>query len=226
MFYRQQTSRVCGFSLIEMAIVVVVLSILVLAILSSVFMTQKAFAESEVVSRLTLRARNAMDRIVFVASQAVTTDTAFTPLNPATGTNSHGFRFRQILSFDPDTGQPVFDDLWRVFIYGPDSGSFPCDSLVILRGPDLATLLAGASGADATFGTNDDLFTAGGNTFVEMLIPGIYNPASGDMVNIDFEPAPFGRLLTITLRLNVRGADGNFLLPDDLVITERLALKQ
>jgi type II secretory pathway pseudopilin PulG len=219
-------SRNSGFTILEISLSVALLVLLTVGLLTTVSMTQRVFAESEVLSELTLRARNALDRVSLIANQAVTSDTAFTPLNPATGIDSHGFRFRQILSFDPTTGAPVFDDLWRVFVYGPDSGAFPSSGLVIIYGPDLGTMSGAVSGADGTFGTTDDILSIGGFDFVEVLIPTTYAPQTGDMVRFNFSPAPLGRLITMTLRLNARGIDGNFLLPQDLVITERIALKR
>ena len=218
--------RRSGLTVLEIALTLALLTILTGGILTTISMTQRAFAESEVVSELTLRARNALDRVSLIANQAVTSDTALTPLNPTTGVNSRGFRFRRILSFDPATGSPIFDDAWRVFVYGPTSSTFPSNGLVLIYGPDLATMSSVAAGSDGIFGTTDDLLNVGSVDLIEILIPATYTPQTGSMVTFDFSPAPVGRLITMTLRLNARGVDGNFLLPQDLVITERIALKR
>lgn len=85
------------------------------------------------------------------------------------------------------------------------------------------------AGADGYLGTRDDDATTpatGGIPAVELLIPDTFAPETGDMLRIDVSPAPVGRLLAFTIRLNARGADGKFLLPNDFVLSGRVALRR
>ncbi len=217
-----------GFTLIEVVLAVGVWSIFLVSIMTAVLGTQNGFVQSQTVTQLRVRAQHAMDRIVSTCNQAVTGDTEFSPLKPTTGVQSHCLRFR-LIQFVDGTGTPVYEDTLRVYVYGMDTGSTPCNGIILGRGPDLATIHSTGSGPDGVLGTTDDDATssiAGGVPAVELLVPSTFAPQSGDMLTIDVTPPPIGRLLTITMRLNVRGADGNFLLPNDLVLTERVALRQ
>ena len=69
--------------------------------------------------------------MVELSGQAVTSDDEFSPLRPATGINSHCLRFRFIESIDSVTGIVTYDDVTRVYIYGPDAGSNPCAGLIV-----------------------------------------------------------------------------------------------
>ena len=93
---RLRTSNQSGLTLVETAIAVAILVLLVTAALTAVLTTQRAFTQSEIVGRIRARAQNAMERIVALSSKAVTSDPAFSTLNPTTGVGAHGLRFRLI----------------------------------------------------------------------------------------------------------------------------------
>ena len=61
---------------------------------------------------------------------------------------------------------------------------------------------------------------------VELLIPGRFAPQLGEMFQIDVTPAPTGRFLSFTLRVNAREATGGFVLVNDLVLTTNVALRE
>ncbi len=227
---RKPTQRPSGMTLIEVVIVLGALAVFMTGVLMALLGSQRAFAQNQVVSILQIRAQNAMERIIAVSRQAITQDTEYELFKPPTGINSHGLRFRLIQSVDAITGQAVYDDVFRVFIYGPDPGDYHSQGVVVGRGPDLATIHATGCGPDGFLGTSDDdtstPASAGGPPAVELLIPSTYAPQTGEMFTINAIPAPDGRLLVITLRLNARELDGSYVLPNDLTITERVALIQ
>ena len=211
--------------MVGLAVLGVMFSSIVMATLG----VQTAFVESQLMSQLNLRAQIALDRIVELASQALTTDAQFAPLKPATGIGSHCLRFRLVQAIDPSTGGVIYNDAAIVYLYGPDTGTDPNRGLIIGRGPSLTAIHGAAAGADGLLGTADDITSA---TFasdalaVELLVPDVYAPQAGDMFAVTVSPAPVGRLLTFTLRMNARGRDGGFVLPTDLVLTQRVALRQ
>lgn len=215
-----------GFTLVEMTVVIALLFIMLGGLMAAINNIQGAFAENQTIANLTLRAENALNRVVAMASQAVTVDAEFTPIKPDTGVDSHGLQFRLIDSFN--NGTPVYDDAAVVFILGPDAGAHPCAGLIIGRGATLDDVYNTARGADNTLGTTDDdtSFLIGTDPVLEMLLPSTFAPANGDMFQIDVDPTAGSRLLTVTIRVNVRGSDGQFVLNNDLVLTERIALRQ
>jgi type II secretory pathway pseudopilin PulG len=219
-----------GLTLLDVTTSTVILAILMTGILTGLLNSQQAFVEDQTAANLSLRAQRAMNRLVRVAGQALTNDAQFTPLNPVTGVDSHGLRFRLLQSVDPITGDPLYDDDAQVFIFGPNAGATPCAGLIIGRGPDLNQVYNTASGGDAVLGTNDDdtnVVLSGNWPAVELLLPSVFVPAVGTMLEIDFTPAPVGRLLTFTLRVNAPDPDGNgFVLQNDLVLVERVALRE
>jgi type II secretory pathway pseudopilin PulG len=216
-----------GLTLVELVASFGILSVVLGSVLVAVMGTQDAFLENQIVSQLNLRAQLALDRIVELASQALTTDSVFSALSPSTGVSSHGLRFRLVQYIDTATGNPVYDSTNLVYIYGPDSGADPCQGLVVGRGPSWAVIHSSTCGADGFVGTADDNTSvlSGGNPMVEILMPSKFAPQTGDMFAVDVSPAPIGRFLTFTLRLNARGQEGNYLLPTDLVLTEKIALR-
>ena len=217
-----------GLTLVELVASLGILSVVMGSILMAVIGTQDAFLENQLASQLNLRAQLSLDRIVDLASQALTTDADFSTLRPATGVNSHGLRFRLVQYIDAATGNPSYDSVNRVYIHGPDSGAEPCRGLVVGRGPSWTAIHSSACGADGFLGTTDDNTNvlSSGIPMVEILIPGSFAPQTGDMFTVNVSPAPIGRFLTFTLRLNARGQDGNYLFPADLVLTERVALRR
>jgi hypothetical protein len=217
-----------GLTLVEIVATVSIMSVVVGSVVMAMLGTQNVFLQSQLASRLNLRAQIAMDSIVEIASQALTVDPDFSPLKTTSGVNSSCLRFRLFQAIDA-TGQPVYDDQLKVFIYGPSAGASPSAGLIIGRGPDLATVHAAGKGADNMVGTPDDNTSAvisGGIPAVRLLIPSTFTPRTGTMFTLNVAPAPIGRLLTFTLRLNAQTRDGSFVRENDLVLSEQLALRQ
>src|SRR2546427_602460 len=104
-----------GFTLLELATSVSILSIVLGSIFLATTGTQNLFLENQALSQLNLRAQIAMDRLVELSSQALTGDAKFSPLEPPTGVDSHCLRFRLIDHMDPVTGDPVYDDAAKVY---------------------------------------------------------------------------------------------------------------
>jgi len=214
---------------VELAATMSVLTVVIGSIVTATLGTQNMFIENQAIGQLNMQAELAMERVLDLASQALTTDPQFSPLKPSTGIDSHCLRFRLIQSVDAVTGTLIYDDNAQIHLYGPDSGAFPSGGLIVGRGPDLASIYAAGCGPDGFLGTSDDntnTILSGTIPAVELLVPDRYAPQTGDMFTINVAPAPIGRFLTFTLRLNTRKPDGSFILPDDLVLMERLALKQ
>lgn len=216
-------------TLIELAASSAILLVVMGSVLTAFLGTQEAFAETQIVSQVQNRAQTAMERIVELASQALTSDAQFTPLKSSTGVDSHCLRFRLIQGFDVPSGSVIYDDATQVYIYGPDSGTFPSAGLIIGRGSSLGAIFAAACGTDGFLGTTDDdtsVVLANGLPAVELLVPANYAPQTGEMFTVNVSPAPIGRLVTFTLRINGRKLDGTYVLENDLVLTERVALRQ
>ncbi|MFN0058368.1 MAG: prepilin-type N-terminal cleavage/methylation domain-containing protein [Planctomycetota bacterium] len=217
-----------GLTLLECVVTIALVSVVLGGVVYAIQGSQFAYLENELASRVTLRAQNAMDRISQMAGQALSIDPQFSPLFPTTGINSHCLQFRIIES--AAGGTPVYDDDLRVFIWGPDAGPPVCSGLVIGRGPDQTQIFNAAAGGDAELGTSDDVTSAtlfGGVPAVEVLLTDEFAPRTGEMFTVTVSPAPVGRLLTFTLRLNARRSrGGDFVFNTDIVITERVALYQ
>lgn len=214
-----------GLTLLEMMIVLGVATLLVTGVLSTINGLQNSFVENQVISRMTLRSQHALDRITSVLGQAVTTDSQLSPLDPTTGVASSGIRFRFLVDFT--AGSPVYEDNLRVFVLGPSEGAAPCAGIILGRGPSPEQIHAAGAGADGLLGTlDDDTSVSLGVDIpaVELLLPSTYAPREGRMLTIDMTPGT--RLITITMRINSVRPNGTFVLADDLVLTERIALKQ
>lgn len=223
-----QRSESSGLTLVQLIIVIGALMVLTLATVTALVGSQNVFVQNQTMSRLQLRAQIAMDRIVALSSQAVTGDAEFSPLKPNTGVDSHALRFRLIDAIDPLTGTAIYDDDLKVYVYGPDDGDNPCAGLIIGRGPSLDAVHSIGAGADGLLGTGDDITASisDGIPAVELLIPSTFAPQIGEMLQIDMEPAPIGRFITFTLRLNARDANDNFVLANDVVLTTNVALRE
>lgn len=217
-----------GMTLVELVILIGALLVLTLATMTALIGSQNAMVQNQTVSLLQLRSQIAMDRIVALTSQAITGDAEFSPLRPNTGVDCHALRFRLIDFIDGVSGAPVYNDALKVYVYGPDGGTNPCAGLIIGRGPTLTDIYTIGAGADGLLGTVDDGTAAISDNIpaVELLIPSTFAPRTGDMFQIDVTPAPTGRLLSFTLRLNAREADGDFVLANDLVLTTNVALRE
>ena len=220
-----QTSRQSGLTLLELAVTAAVLTVIFGVAASAFVSTTNTFTESQIISQLQLRAQHAMARLSTVARQAVTSDPLYGPLKPDTGVDSKVLRLRLIQSMAG--GVAVYDNATRVYICGDDANTYPCQGVIIGRGPSLSAIYNAGKGSDDTLGTRgDDTSTviANGIPAVELLLPDIYAPSQGDMLTINVDPA--GRLITLTLRVNVQSNSGSFILPQDLVLQERVALLQ
>ena len=218
-----------GMTLIEVTASLVVLLILLGSVMSATLSTQTVFVEDQIVSRLQLRTEEALNRIVGLTSQALTTDTQFSTLLPSTGVSAHCLRFRLVQGIDSTTGAVIYDDAAQVYILGPDGGAFPCSGVIIGRGPNLSTVSTVGGGTDGILGTTDDAVNtvvASNMPVVELLLPSTYAPQSGTMLTVNLTPAPVGRLVTFTLRVNAQNQNGSYVLANDLVLTESIALWQ
>ncbi len=222
----ERSRRQRGFSILEAALTLTMIVIFLSSILSTTVGLQNAFLQSQSVSDLNLRAQRALDRIVTLASQATTDDAQFGPLYPTGAPDDfYCLRFRLVTSIDPVTGEPVYDDNLVVYVLGDeDTGLTPCAGLIVGRGPDMATIYQNGRGSDNLLGTVDDEVNTltNGVPVVELLVPPTFAPQTGDLFNVSVD----GRLVTFTLRMNARDGRGNFILPNDLVLSERLALRQ
>ena len=221
------SDRRAGFTMIECVVALGLVSVVLGGLVYAVQGSQRAYLENELASRVAQKGEHAMDRIVRMASQALSVDSEFSPLFPATGINSHCLRFRVIDSIVG--GNPVYDDDLKVFIWGADAGPPACQGLIIGRGPDVDEVHDTGAGGDDILGTvDDDTQTAlfDGVPADELLLTNDMAPSSGTMLTINVSPAPVGKLLTFTLRLNARRRGGGFVFNNDVVITERVALYQ
>ena len=241
---RLPPSPVAGFSIVEISIGVMLLTFIVGGVTSSFWTVQSAFDEQVAESELQLKSRTAMDRLVGLASTALTTDVEFTlpekkqKQGMATKVNgnkklveelavvnaSPTLEFREILGID--NGEPVYDDVLKYILLGPESDT-PVAGVVIGRGPDAGAVSEAASGKDGVLGTRDDDFAefVAGTPAVEVLLPENYTPRSGEMLEFSTVDGTDERLVTITLRVNVQRPDGSWLLENDLVLQERVALR-
>ena len=222
----EPTARQRGFTLIEVVIAVALLTILAGALTTSFWTIQEAVGEEQTEADLTFRSRAAMDRIVRLASQAVTSDTAYTLFNPSSGSDQWGMRFRDLLNVT--SGVANYDDVLVVHLLGPDGGATPCSGIVVGRGPDLNAIYGAACGADGWLGTQDDDVSAsfdGVTPALELLLPSDYAPQNGRMLTFVPDAASGGRVVTITLRSNFLQNDGTYVRNADLVLTERVALR-
>lgn len=215
-----------GFTLIEVVISTALLAILAGALTTSFWTIQEAIGEEQSEADLLFRSRTAMDRIVRLASQAVTSDTAYTLLDPTTGSDQWAMRYRDLLNVT--SGVANYDDVLVVHLLGPDGGVTPCSGIVVGRGPTLNAVYNAGSGADGWLGTLDDDVSAsfdGVTPAVELLLPSDYAPQNGRMLTFVPDPASGGRIITVTLRSNFLQNDGTYVRTTDLVLTERVALR-
>lgn len=212
-------------TILELTIVISIATVVITGVLSTINSVQDSFLENQIMSRLTLRSQHALDRLTSLCGQALTSDSQLSALDPTTGVDSAGLRFRLLTNVV--AGNPVYEDNLRVFILGPSGAPAPCDGVIIGRGPSPEQIHTVAAGTDARLGTVDDDTSVSLGTdipAVELLLPSTYAPSTGNMLTITMLPGT--RLVTLTLRLNARRPDGTFVLVDDLVLTERVALRQ
>jgi hypothetical protein len=218
--------RSAGFSLLELAVVGGLVSVFMTAVCFSVFALQRSFEEEQTMSSLVVRGQHAMERLATVANQAITRDADFEIFYAHTTDAYAVMRFRLIDSLVG--GVAVYDDQAKVYICGDKGDPEPCQGLIIGRGPDLATIASLGSGPDGILGTVDDdvraSYTAG-IPAVELLLPSTFAPRSGTMLTITPDLGN-GLLVKFTLRMNARSRDGSYILDNDLVLTQNVALRQ
>jgi len=231
-------------SIVEVSFGATLLAFIVGGVTSSFWTVQAAFDEQVAEAELQLKTRSAMDRLVRLAGTALTTDEEFAlpeqkqkpgqakkvnankklVTEDATLNAAASLEFREILAVE--NGEPVYDDELKYLLLGPES-STPVEGVIVGRGPDADSVLDAASGADGILGTQDDAaaeFVAG-TPAVEILLPGDFAPRSGEMLEFSTVDGTDERLVTITLRVNTQRPDGSWLLDDDLVLQERVALR-
>ena len=218
--------RTRGITALEVMVVITLVTVLAVSTSAGVFGLLRAFNEEQIVSVLFLEAERAMDRITSVAAQGVSTDPDFGFFVP-TGTSGFSvMRFRLISSLSG--GVAVYDDELPIYIMGRKGAPYPCEGVIIGRGPDLATIHGLAAGPDGILGTRDDNLAASharGVPAAELLVPAKFAPRAG--APLLFEPDPADPLLLrVTLRLNAKENGQHFILPNDIVLTRRIALKQ
>lgn len=215
-----------GFTLVELSISAGLLVLLLGSITSSFWVVSAAFDEEVSEADLVFRARSGMDQLVRIASNTVTSDAAYELLPAGGGPDRWGLRHRELL--EVKNGIPDYEDFLVVHLIGPNTGAAPCEGVVVGLGPDLAAIHGAGAGPDGLLGTVDDDVTAefvAGTPVVRLLIPSTFAPQSGEMLSITDTTSASGRLLTITLRTNLLRPDGTFLRTQDLVLTERVALR-
>lgn len=209
--------------MIELAFATVLLGVLGAGMMQAVFGLHNAFADHQVVAQLSVRAERALDQVTTMAQQAMTTDAEFALLDPV-GTGFTTMRFRVV---DSLTGGNVnYNDDMKVFLMGPDDAGAVCTGLIVGRDSSAAELATSAAGTDGWLGTSDDVTsTTDGVRNLEFLLPDTMQPQVGQMFLVE-STAASPRLLTFTLRVNSRNADGGFVLAQDLVLQRRIALRQ
>jgi hypothetical protein len=241
---RPPTSRIAGMSIVEVSFGATLLAFIVGGVTSSFWTVQAAFDEQVVEADLELKSRAAMDRLVRLASTALTTDVEFSlpekkqkpgrakvvnnnkkvVEEDVTVNSSPSLEFREILGLA--NGEPVYDDELKYLLLGPESVT-PVQGVIIGRGPDPDSVTQAASGSDGILGTHDDEFAefVAGTPAVEVLLPGDFTPRDGEMLEFTTVDGTDERLVTITLRVNLQRPDGSWLLESDLVLQERVALR-
>ena len=219
--------RTSGYTLLEMMFSMVLLTTLLGGIAAAFVTIQSSFDEEVSEAQLQFRSRSAMDRLSHVASRALTSDPTFALLPASNAPTARGLTFRNFLTVDA-VGDPIYDDLLRVFLIGDSGGQTPASGVVVAHGPSLDAIGLACAGPDGLLGTADDDLAveyAAGVPAVELLVPDWLAPQAGRMLEITEEAGANGRLLKITLRTNFLLPDGTFLRSTDLVLEERVALK-
>ncbi len=217
-----------GFTLLQVAVATVILTVVVSISVSTMSNAQDAVTQGQIRGVIHRRAGDALNRIVRLASQALTSDPAYLLLQPGSETDFHCLRFALLQSFDTETGTRTFSSD-HVYVYGPHPGRYPNAGLVIGRGISLGAVWNRGKGKDKTLGTADDdtrTQTINGVAVVELLIPDRFAPRTGEMFSVVATPSPAGRLLTFTLRCNARDSDDQFVFENDILLVERVALRE
>ena len=219
--------RVHGLTLVEISLASSMILTVVGVSSQALLETQRGVLAGQELAELQLRARNALDRLVELTAQAISTDPVYGTIAPATGANARGLEFR--LADSVSGGTVTWNDAQRVIIYGPTTSIPENRALLVGRAASVAEMRSVASGGDGVLGTTDDDYDvsiAGGIPILELLIPEEFAPQTGSMLTVDLDPAPTGTTVRFTLRLNARDRNGTPLLDTDLVLTERVALRR
>lgn len=222
--------RQAGLTLTEVVVSSAVLMVLCFGMLTFEVGAQGAFSDQQVLANIHEKVRLALTRMAQDTGKALTvTGSELSTLWPATGSDARGLQFREVIG--ADTAGPLFGP--TIVFAGPHTGTptgADCSGIVRLRESNLHTSLStitALAGSDSLFGTFDDLTSSvgsDGQRVVEVLIPSTLAPSSTTepMLRVDLS----GRVVTFTVRVNYRRSNGTYLLPDDLVIDERVALRR
>jgi type II secretory pathway pseudopilin PulG len=218
--------RALGFTLLE-----VVVSLGILAFVSTMILTfevgfSDVHIEREMRAQLHHQVRAALVTLSTDLGRALTTTGGeLLTCDPVTGTDARAIQFREV------TGGSAAGPIWGptiVFTSPGATGDLAAAGIVRLRADGLHTagplgaFVAQQRGPDGLWGTlDDDCRLTQGQVSVRTLLPGTMAPQTGPMLRIDVAAS----LVTITIRSNQRKGTG-WLLPVDLVLTERVALKQ
>ncbi|MBX3471740.1 MAG: type II secretion system protein [Planctomycetes bacterium] len=222
--------RRAGLTLMEVVVSSAILALLAAGMMIFEVGAQRTYSEQQVRANLHQHVRSALRRMVLDTSAALTIpDCELSTLWPASGTDARGLQFREVTG--GDGSGPVFGR--TVVFAGPHPAGAPAGGaaagIVRLREANLhhptfnLTTITGLAGLDGLFGTADDQTSAvasDGQRVVEVLVPASCAPITGPMLRVDLA----GRVVTFTIRANFRQGDGNYLLVNDLVMTERAAL--
>ena len=215
-------ARCQGLTIIELTITATVLSVVLTAALTSMSTLQTSFTFDQRIARVTLEAESTMDRIRELLESALTTDSEFTPMEPNTGVDSRILQFRL---FDGFSGTSANYETDWVFLVAPNTGATPSNGICVGRGWTMTDVHATGAGTDQILGTNDDVTSLPNGATVptiELLATDVFAPSTGNMLSFNVN----GRLVTVTLRMNMQNEDGSFVLNNDVVISERVALRQ
>jgi hypothetical protein len=221
-----RAKRTRGLSLME-----VMVSMGILAAMSTLIMTFEVgyttmYAEQSTAAFVRSRVRNAL--VVMSADIGRATTTAAGELatfDPGSGVNARAIQLREML------GGNTSGSIWgpTIIFAGPGAtGDLASAGIVRLRDDNLHTtgglnaFRAQQVGGDNLWGTlDDDCRLTQGKVSVMTLVPASMAPQTGSMFQVDLS----GRLVTITIRANMRRGT-TWVLPTDLVVTERVALLQ
>lgn len=214
-----------GFTLVEIAVSLFLLSVLLVAAVMTVEKIQSAFAESQRVAWLSMRAEHALERLTQLSRNVSVSDPAYTLVKGGGKEPARGLSFGVVQGLED--GVVVYLDDYEVHLLGPGRGSPRCDGLIVGRAPKLKDVRKLAAGYDKILGTTDDdtsISIVPGVPVLELLLPAEFAPRDGEMLQIELDSLSEDSLLC-TLRVNLTGRNGEFLLEQDLKFVQRIALR-
>lgn len=241
---RRSSSRATsGFSLIEVSISIAILGTVLGGVLWVVHGARQVTTEHVLASETRRVVRDAMNRIVEAMSGAVTSDASLLTFAPNDDGGFRGVRFREVTDMNA-AGSSIEFATRNTYIYGPDDTVGKNRGLVLGTAETLEDLEDEGGGSDGLLGTVDDTISLivdllGTSSepppssespttrpVVDVLIHEKYQPRSGEMFAIEDDAGSDGRFRRFTIRANVRSPDGLFLLDQDVVLTQRVALRR